>query len=287
MPTISLTFILLLLLPLAIFSSRPADKLFTQNLKTKPNSFERIFIIQFENQPYIFVEWNSDFIRWAKLGVFLTNYYAITHPSQPNYWCQVAGDFFDYHEDSLVNLNHTNLVDLLEAKGITWKAYEEDYPGNCFAGEVEGKYYRKHNPFISFDSVRNSPQRCAKIVNASELDDDLAKGTLPQYSYYTPNIDNDGHDTGLDYAGRFLTSFMSQRLDKFPNGTLIVITWDEDDYLDFNHIYTAVLGSMVVPGTKDDTPYTHYSLLRTVEDNFGLGSLGRNDAQANGFQCFP
>lgn len=55
-------------------------------------------------------------------------------------------------------------------------------------------------------------------MNANELDGDLVSGRLPQYSYYTPNIKNDGHDTGLKFAGEFLHSFFSARLSKFPKG---------------------------------------------------------------------
>jgi hypothetical protein len=53
---------------------------------------------------------------------------------------------------------------------------------------------RKHNPFISWKSVRESPEKCAKIVNSAQLDVDLAAGQLPQYSFYTPTMDNDGHE---------------------------------------------------------------------------------------------
>jgi len=235
--------------------------------------------------PTFFVEYNTDFSNMAKRGVSLTNYYAVTHPSQPNYFSQVAGEYFNWNSDDDKDLNTTFLVDLLEAKGISWKAYQESFPAPCYSSTL-GSYYRKHNPFISFASVRLNPQRCAKIVNASQLDDDLASGNLPQYSYYTPNINNDGHDSGLVFAGHYLTAFLEPRLPKFPPGTIIVITWDEDDYLDSNHIYTAVIGSMIKPGTTDNTAYTHYSLLRTVEDNFQLGSLNKNDAKANGYQFF-
>lgn len=172
----------------------------------------------------------------------------------------------------------------MEPRGVSWKAYEEDLPYNCYAGGMKGAYYRKHNPFISFDNVRNNPQRCAKIVDASQLDIDLATGQLPQYSYYTPNINNDGHDTGLAYAGNFLDSFLGPRLNKFPKRTLIVVTWDEDDYLFGNHISTIILGSLVTPNTTDNTQYNHFSLLRTVEDNWNLGTLGRYDTTANSFQ---
>lgn len=199
------------------------------------------------------------------------------------------------------DLPYSNLADLLTAKNISWfvaielnllyitfntlyrKAYQEDYPGNCYTGRQINQYVRKHNPFISFDSVRKT-RLCENIVNAKQLDIDLEKGTLPQYSYYTPNNDNNGHDTGLNFAGNYLREFFVPRLSKFPPGTLIIVTWDEDNYLSQNHIHTIALGSMVKPGTEDNTAYNHHSLLKTVEDNWNLGNLGRGDVKANSFQ---
>jgi len=251
----------------------------------QPGTFERIFIVQYENQPYFLVSLDQYFVAYAKKGALLTNYYAVTHPSQPNYLAQIGGDFFGHNTDKNVNVSASNLVDLMEAKGISWKTYQEDFPGDCNPKAFIGNYARKHNPFMSFDNIRNNPARCAKIVNSKELDADLAAGTLPQYSYYTPNLLDDGHNTGLGFAGQALDKFLAPRLAKFPNNTLIVVTWDEDDYLSFNHIYTALIGDMVTPGTQDGTSYNHYSLLRTIEDNFELGNLGRNDAKANTFQC--
>lgn len=186
--------------------------------------------------------------------------------------------------DGVYNLNKTNLVDLMEARGVSWKAYQEDLPYECYAGGNKGPYFRKHNPFISFDNVRENATRCAKIVHSDQLDLDLANGNLPQYSYYTPNINNDGHDTGLAFAGKYLDKFFSQRINKFPPGTLVFITWDEDDYLTNNQIQSIAIGSMIKPGTTDSTLYNHFSLLRTVEDNWRLGDLGRYDSTANSFQ---
>ena len=174
----------------------------------------------------------------------------------------------------------------MESKYVSWKSYQEDLPYECYAGAHKGNYYRKHNPFVSFDNIRNNATRCAKIVDAKQLDEDLARGTLPQYSYYTPNINNDGHDTGLAYAGKFLDAFFSERLAKFPPGTLIFITWDEDDYFTNNQISSIAIGSMIKPGVEDTTLYNHFSLLRTIEDNWALGNLGRYDATANAFQFF-
>lgn len=237
----------------------------------------------FENHSYDEVKADPNFNYYFSKGTNLMEYYALVHPSQPNYWCQVAGDHFGIKSDSNFNLNYTNLVDLFEKGNVTWKAYEEDFPGNCDASNHVGKYYRKHNPFISFDNVRNNPKRCAHIVNAEELDKDLAAGTLPQYSYFTPNIDDDAHDTSIAFAGKWLHSFIYPRLPKFPPRTMFVVTWDEDDYTEENHIFTAIWGDMLKPNTQDHTRYDHYSLLRTVEDNWNLGNLGRNDATATPF----
>jgi hypothetical protein len=270
-----------------------------------PKSFDRVFIMNFENQPEWLVSGNAAFAHWAAKGVMLSNYYAATHPSQPNYWSQsappfampdvsphtlpsiatVAGDYFGINSDDNFNLNHTTLADLLEAKGLTWRSYQEDYPGGCNPAKTIGKYWRKHNPFISFDSIRTNPTRCSYIVNSAQFDADLKSNKLPTLSYYTPNIDNDGHDTGLAFAGKYLDSWLTPRFSLFPNNTLIVLTWDEDNYLSFNHIYTALLGSMVTTNTTDNSKYDHFSLLRTIEDNFQLGNLGRRDAKAVPFKC--
>jgi len=75
----------------------------------------------------------------------------------------------------------------------------EDLPENNKAVKSEGLYFRKHDPFISFDKVRNDPKRLAKIVNAKQLAIDVKKNELPQYSWFTPNIQNDGHTPPADF----------------------------------------------------------------------------------------
>lgn len=141
---------------------------------------------------------------------------------------------------------------------------------------------RKHNPFISFENVRHNPQRCANIVNAKQLQADVQNNALPHYSYFTPGMDDDGHDTNVTFAGEFLIRFLPPLLNdpRFFERTLVVVTWDEDDYTEDNHISTLLVGPNVKAGQEFDAPYNHYSLLRTVEDNWDLGTLGRNDDTA-------
>jgi len=245
--------------------------------------FDYIFIVQFENHSYDEVIKDPNFSKYRNLGRIFTDYYAITHPSQPNYWCQVSGDYYAWTFDTNHDLPYTNLVDLFDIRPITWKSYNENFPGPCFAGASQGKYYRKHNPFISFNNIRSNATRCANIVDSTVFDTDLTSGTLPQYMYFTPNIDNDAHDTSIAFGGKWLDAFFTPRLSKFPARTLFVVTWDEDDFTEGNQIDTFIFGINVTKGSSDRNPYNHYSLLRTVEDNWNLGNLGRHDATATPF----
>ena len=164
--------------------------------------------------------------------------------------------------------------------------YQENYPGGCYtkAAAGGGLYARKHNPFISFNSIRNDPQRCAKIVNADELQADIDSQQLPQVAFYTPNQRNDGHDTGLAFASQWLKTFLEPKLadPSFMDNTLVVVTFDESNTLLRNTVFTVLLGPSVIPGVDTHT-YTHYDLLRSIEINFGLSTLQRHDASANGF----
>ncbi|KAF9301339.1 hypothetical protein BG003_002855, partial [Podila horticola] len=211
-------------------------------------------MIVFENMDYEKAA-ATYFGSLAKKGTLLTNYHAITHPSQPNYISMISGSTQGCKDDEDHNFKSQNLIDLLEPKGISWKAYQEDYPGDCYLGDSSNKLYRrKHNPFISFTDIATNPARCAKIVNASELDTDLANDALPQFSFFTPNMDNDGHDTSVcpSFAADWLESFIEDKLNNpaFMTNTAILVTFDEDDshtdsrknHTQKNRIHSILLG---------------------------------------------
>lgn len=213
----------------------------------------------------------------TKRGAFLSNYNAVTHPSQPNYLAMISGDGFGVGDEN-ATIDAKHLGNLLEARGKTWKSYAEGYPGDCFLHTYHNKYYRKHVPFLSFKNIQNSKDQCAHVVPGSEFLTDLAKGTLPDFSFYTPDMDNDGHDTGVEYADRWLAQFWNDSFSKIDPSTLIIVTFDEG--IDPNKVYTVFYGGSVRPGVVSHVPYTHYSLLRTLEDIYSLPTLGKNDETA-------
>jgi len=247
--------------------------------------FQHIVIIVFENRGKTESIADVNFAKYAAMGRTLTNYYAVTHPSQPNYIAMVAGDPLNVRSNSNVKLPQTSLFNLMDAAGVTYKGYQEGYSGICNPVAFIKKYARKHNPLISFNYIRSDAARCARIVGAPQFDVDLNAGTLPSWSFFTPNQNNDGHDTNITFAGKWLDSFLAPRLSKFPPKSLVAIVFDEDDRKEGNHVLAILLdpqGDVLTRGV-DNTLYSHYSLLRTVEDNWGLGSLGRRDSTASAF----
>jgi hypothetical protein len=260
-----------------------------------PKAFDRIFIVMFENQLVDAVLGNAFMKELAGRGAFFSQYFGVKHPSQPNYVAAIAGSPMGVVDDSKVDIDGTNLVDLLETKGVSWKAYIEDLPQDK-TKQSKGLYFRKHNPFVSFNNIRNDASRLARIVEAGQLTEDIASNALPQFAWYTPNIQNDGHTPpanfepgnparNVDFLAGFLKGFIEPLLAKpgFTKGTLIIITFDESIPLSDNHIYTIALGGNVQPGFVVHERHDHYSLLRTVEENFDLGTLGRNDDSARPF----
>ncbi len=245
--------------------------------------FNRVIFVLFENTDYQDALAQPFFSELSKSGANFSNFLAETHPSQGNYIALTSGALNGVHNDNPVDLNVSNLADLLDAKGITWKVYAEDYPGNCFTGKSRGGYYRKHNPFISYTSISRNPTRCANIVDGTQFDADVASGNLPQYVFYIPNSENDGHDTDAAFADRWYSGKFGKLVSdtSFMNGTLLVSTFDESGGLTGrNQVYTSLVGSMVLPGSNASESQNHYSLLKLVEENWNLGDLGKEDTRA-------
>lgn len=269
--------------------------------------FDRVFIIVLENADYDRVLQQPFLQHLATLGALFTDFRAVTHPSYPNYLAMVAGSTLGIDNSDHRDLEGTTLVDLLETAGVTWKVYAENLPAPpCFTGEEsgDGLYVRRHEPYISFRNIQTNRARCERIVNAAQLQADLAQGTLPQYSLYVPNLQNSGHDTplwdprawvqrllgrnpGLANTDAWLSGFLSPLLENpsFTRNTLLVVTFDENEGTEGNQIYTAFVGPMVRPGITNGSRYNHYSFLRTIEDNYGIGTLGREDATAKPICC--
>ncbi|KAJ5691954.1 Phosphate-repressible acid phosphatase [Penicillium macrosclerotiorum] len=257
-------------------------------------AFNRFVNIWIENTDFDTTAADKNFEKLAKEGILLTNYFAVTHPSEPNYAASAAGDNFGMDNDDFwqIPANVSTIADLFDTKGIAWGEYQEDLPyagyqGYRYPESGANEYVRKHNPLILFDSVTNDAVRPRQIKNFTTFYEDLEHHRLPQHMFITPNMTNDAHDSDITVAGDFLNRFMTPLLknEYFMKDTLILITFDETaTYLQENRVYSILLGGAVPEhkkGTKDDTFYTHYSVIASLSANWGLPSLGRWDCGAN------
>ena len=243
---------------------------------------KKVFTIVFENINFNDAMGQPYFAKLAKEGASLNNFFAEIHPSQGNYIAMTAGNTYKINHDRPITLDVKHIGDLLEAKGKTWKVYAEQYPGDCFKGEFSGKYARKHVPFISYKSVQTNAARCGNLQEAAALWNDVKNGTVPDYSFYVPDQDNDGHDTDVQFADRWLERTFGPLIQnpQFMKDMTLILTFDEDDGGLGNHIYTTFYGDAVNHGAVSGVKYNHYNMLRTIEDGMGLGNLGQNDATA-------
>ncbi len=245
-------------------------------------AFKKVVLMVFENASYDEAMAQPALAQFAQSGALLTNYHAVAHPSQPNYIAMTAGSVSGVSSDRPVNLDVPHLGDLLETAGRSWRVYAQAYPGGCYLGAQSGTYARKHVPFLSFKDVQNDPTRCGNVVDDSAFASDLSNGSLPAFSLFIPDLNNDGHDTGAAYAANWFSSYFGPLLKDpaFTRDTLLVLVFDEDDKSEGNQVFAALYGASVAPGATSSAPYTHYSVLRTIEDAYGLGTLGGNDASA-------
>jgi hypothetical protein len=232
--------------------------------------------------------------------------------------------------------NVKTISDQLTAAGKTWRSYNEDMANNAPAepttcrhpaigahdntlgARVGDQYATRHDPFVYFHSIIDDQASCdAHVVDLSALGNDLAvTDTTANYTYITPNLCHDGHDTpcvdgqpgGLVSADQFLHDNVPMILASpaFAADGLLIITFDESDGGEASgccntppspnaaqpggsgpgggRVGALLISSKVNAGTENATPYNHYSLLCSTENLFGLPHLGF--AGAPGLDCF-
>ncbi len=282
-------------------------------------------------------------------GAYLPNYYATSHLSLGNYISMVSGQAANIATqiDCPIYLDFLALpvpigadgqvagqgcvyptptvqtiANQLEAHGYTWKGYMEDMGASCRHPDLNtldgtqsavpgDQYAARHNPFVYFHSIIDSPTCAANDVDYSRLAGDLNSAeTTPNYAFITPNLCNDGHDSpcvtgepgGLITADAWLQNNVPRILNSpgFKDHGLLIVTFDEaegsppegDAGACCNQqpgpnaplpgifgpgggkIGAVALSPCIEAGTVDETPYNHFSLLKSTEDFFGLPHLG-------------
>jgi phosphatidylinositol-3-phosphatase len=254
-----------------------------------PN-FGHVAIIMFENKEFGSVIDNPQmpiYNRLAREYTLLTQYYAIRHPSLPNYIALMGGDTFGIDRNcNDCFIDAPSLPDLIEASGRTWKTYQEDMPEPCFLGSTN-LYAQKHNPFVYFDPIRLNPERCTRsVVPLTALQTDIAANSLPNFMFIKPNICNDSHDCPLSVTDTWLASLLATlvpALDATGQTYFVIMLFEEGQGSHTccglpepggGRVPAIIYSPQVKNSFEDPTPYTHYSLLKTISAAWGLPYLG-------------
>ncbi|HEX6715191.1 MAG TPA: alkaline phosphatase family protein, partial [Thermoleophilaceae bacterium] len=216
-------------------------------------------------------------------GAVETNYFAITHPSLPNYLALTTGGHQNVkHDCSACRDSGQSLANQLQTAGISWRAYFENIRNPLATHWSTGQAYNPHyNPFAYISAARRSDP-VGDVTNFAALRHDLRAQELPGFAWIAPNIWHDGHSVKLAKVDRYASKLVPKIVRALgPKGVLFV-TWDEGPESDLRgahgigggHIPLIALGPGARNGTRVAVRANHYALLRTIEDHFGLPRLG-------------
>jgi hypothetical protein len=285
-------------------------------------ALDHVFLVYMENKGFtnIVGSPNAPYINelYNTYGV-ATDYYALTHPSGPNYMAVVGGSDFNINYDCVINCSdRRNLSNTISDAGKTWAAYEQNGGGYSQAAELS---------FLSFANIYNDPGLVnSHILPLTRMATDLTSpATTPNFAWFAADEDNNMEGPIDTLAGvlRFAISQLTNQQYNVKAGdnylaetipiilssatwndpdvkSAIFLTWDEDNNnisLGFdnqgNHVVNIVIPSpgAIAAGMRSGhfevtDHLDHYSLLRTIDDSLGLAPLTQNDRYAtpmNGF----
>ena len=229
-----------------------------------------------------------------------TNYHNISHPSLPNYVSATSGLSYSginqFDSDCNPAPACSTSAPSIFGQGETWRAYEESMRPNCASAD-SGEYAVRHNPPPYFTTISG----CSKDdVRYTQLSSDLAAGTLPAFSFVTPNLIDDMHDgtvaDGDTWLSKNLPAIFASS--EYRAGSVaLFVTWDEGEGGTSNkcatnttdvgcHVATLVVSPSTASGTRSGKLFNHWSLLATAEKLLKLPELGRATSSANMLKAF-
>lgn len=255
-----------------------------QNLLPKP---DHVVIVIFENASYevVMQQKNAKFLCQLAESphcASFTNSFGLVHPSQPNYIKLFCGQDEGVHDDSLpkkMYFRSPNLGRALIDKGLTFKGFAEDLPYKGYNGEKYHHYVRKHCPWVNWqaDTGRYSISGEFNLPYKAFPKD---YSTLPTLSFVIPHLEHDMHEPANTFAAIWNgDKWLRRNLGNYiewakTHNSLLIVTFDEDDNHNHNHIPTLFVGQMIKQGAYNQ-PITHYNVLRTLLDMYGLEPFGK------------
>jgi len=267
-----------------------------------PPRYDHVVIVMEENRTLTQIigdRVNAPYINsLADNGVRIGSMFGITHPSQPNYIHLFSGADQGVLDDALppnfstastgtYPFRSVNLGAALIAAGFTFAGYSEqiesagtndwaDYDPHS-ATHPNIYYRRKHSPWVNWIAKVNPvpANQLTNTVNQAFTQFPTNFAELPTVSFVIPNQLHDMHDGSRKQGDDWLRD----NVDAYAqwartNNSLLIITWDEDDYNGVNQIPTVLYGAGLRDGTVVGGTWTHHNMLRTLEDMYGTSHAG-------------
>jgi hypothetical protein len=244
--------------------------------------FDHVIVVVLENKSQANVLGSDDapnFNALAKKYAVLSHYGGVAHPSLPNYLALVSGSTHGITTDcTTCVVSGRNLADTLHDAHLSWKAYAEGLPRPGFTGASAGLYAKKHVPFLYFRDIVSNAARLQRVVPFRQFWSDLAAGALPSFSLVVPNLCHDMHSCSVETGDRWLGRFVSPLLrnSELDHSAVFVITDEPETEQATSAVPALALGPLVRPGARFSPRTSHYGLLRTIEDSWGLPRLGHS-----------
>jgi hypothetical protein len=254
-------------------------------LRAAPPQYDHVVIVIEENHSEggIIGNANADYInQLANTGVNFTNFFAIAHPSQPNYLQLFSGSNQGVTGDGFPSVNpfpSANLGDSLRDAGFSFGGYSQGLPSTGSNLETSGNYARKHNPWVNW---QNTPATGTQLPTSTNMPFDgffptAANGNfaaLPTVSFVVPDLQNDMHDGTVLQGDTWLKNNLKSYIDWAPtHNSLFILTFDEDEGAQNNKIPTIFSGAKLKSGAYS-TNWNLHNLLRTVENMYSIAHSG-------------
>jgi len=208
----------------------------------------------------------------------LTESFALTHPSQPNYLMLYSGSnqgVTDDNQSPNIPFTTPNLGAELIQKGFTFTGYAEGLPKVGYTGATSGQYAAKHCPWTNWQGTGTNQTAATCNQPLTSFPTDYTK--LPTLSFVMPNLLDDMHSASIQQGDSWLKTHLGSYIDWCKtHNSLFVLTFDEDDTLsEANQIMTIIIGQNIKAGIYTQR-ITHYNVLRTLEDLYGLSHAGKS-----------
>ena len=259
----------------------------TVTVQLQASQSMHVVLVMEENQSYSTVVRNTT--DWPNLnrlisnGALPTNYYANSHPSIGNYFMLTTGQLLTTNDNSTTVWHVDNIARRMLASGVSFRIYAEGITQGYLGGNT-GLYLIRHNPFAMLSDIAGNQQVADQhIWPFAQFAADLANGTLPEFSYIVPDVDDDAHNGTPHQADSWLQANVVNPLSNYTafepggDGTLIV-DFDEAADSDATHGGGHVSPVFWGPNAKvaytqtSATLYQHQSMLRTIMELLGLSN---------------